>query len=91
MTTPVKRSRSETDGAEEQKTDDSDATPENSPAIEKKERFEFHIQEEEEEGSFLQANFVTLSAEKVEQFLSSQPFDPHNPRLSISARFFSGK
>ena len=72
--------------------DDSDATPDNSPALEKKESFEFHVQEAEDEvGSFLRTNFVTLSAEKVEQFLSSQPLDPYNPRLSISARFFSGR
>ena len=88
----MKPPRSETEGTEEQRADDSDTTPENSPATEKGEGFEFHVHEEEdEEGSFLRTNFVTLSAEKMEQFLSSQPVDPCNPRLSISARFFSGK
>ena len=38
---------------------------------------------------FLKTNFESLSTEEADAFFSQLTPDPHNMRLSISARFFS--
>ena len=41
------------------------------------------------EPDFLRTNFESLSMEQADLFFTRPPPDQHDPRLSISARFFS--